>query len=69
MGLKVKIQDFQVKGFGIVDFFDDELVVEQSEESGPNEKILKVDRIVNPSGGQKHRQPLPFYFAGITDGD
>jgi hypothetical protein len=67
--LRPKSKILRVDGLVMVDSFDDEVVVEQSEEPGPNEKILKIDITVNPSGGQKQRQPSPFHFARMTDGE
>jgi hypothetical protein len=52
----------------MVDSFDDEVIAEQSEEPGPNEKILIINVTINPSGGPKQRQPLPFHFVRMTDG-
>ena len=66
--LRAKTKFLRVDGVVMVDSFDDEVIAEQAEEPGSNEKILKIDITVNPSGGQKQRQPLPFHFVRMTDG-
>ncbi|MDR4507284.1 MAG: hypothetical protein MRJ65_03435 [Candidatus Brocadiaceae bacterium] len=67
--LKPKTKFLRVDGFVMVDSFDDEVIAEQNEEQDPNEKILKIDITINPSGGPKQRQPLPFHFVRMTDGN
>ena len=66
--LRPKSKILRVDGLVMVDSFDDEVAVEQSEDPGLDEKILKLTVTVNPSGGPKQRQTLPFHFARMTDG-
>ena len=67
--LRAKTKFLRVDGIVMVDSFDDEVIAEQAEKPGSNEKILRIDITVNPSGGQKQRQPSPFHFVRMTDGD
>jgi len=66
--LRPKTKFLRVEGLVMVDSFDDEVIAEQAEEPGSNEKILKIDITVNPSGSPKQRQPLPIHFVRMTDG-
>ncbi|GJQ60236.1 MAG: hypothetical protein D8M57_10705 [Candidatus Scalindua sp. AMX11] len=66
--LRPKSKILRVDGLVMVDAFDDEVSAEQHEEPELDKKILKITVTVNPSGGPKQRQPLPFHFARMTDG-
>ena len=53
----------------MVDAFDDEVIAEQDEEHVTNDKILTINIIINPGSGPKQKQPSPFHFVRMTDGD
>lgn len=67
--LRAKTKFLRVDGIVMVDVFDDEVIAVQDEEHVTNEKILTINIIINPSGGPKQRQPAPFHFVRMTDGD
>ncbi|MBS1259478.1 MAG: hypothetical protein MAG551_02550 [Candidatus Scalindua arabica] len=67
--LRAKTKFLKVEGIIMVDAFDDEVVAEQDEEHATNENILTINLIVNPGTGPKQRQPSPFHFVRMTDGD
>ncbi len=66
--LRPKSKILRVDGLVMVDSFDDEVTAEQHDDPGTDEKILKIEITVKPSGSPKQRQPLPFHFARMTDG-
>ncbi len=66
--LRAKTKFLRIDGLVMVNSFDDEVIAEQDEVHAENEKILTINIIINPSGGQKQRQPLPFHFVRMTDG-
>ena len=67
--LRAKTKFLRVDGIVMVDSFDDEVIAEQDEDHVIDEKILIINIAVNPSGGPKQRQPLPFHFVRMTDGE
>ncbi|MBC8548022.1 MAG: hypothetical protein H8D23_00085 [Candidatus Brocadiales bacterium] len=67
--LRAKTKFLRVDGIVMVDSFDDEVIVEQDEDHVSDEKILSINITINPSGGPKQRQPLPFHFVRMTDGE
>ena len=67
--LRAKTKFLRVDGIVMVDAFDDEVIAEQDEEHEHNEKILTINIIINPGSGPKQRQPSPFHFVRMTDGD
>ena len=67
--LRAKTKFLRVDGIVMVDSFDDEVIAEQDEDHAVAEKILTINIIINPSGGPKQRQPLPFHFVRMTDGE
>ncbi|MCP5003522.1 MAG: hypothetical protein GY941_06145 [Planctomycetes bacterium] len=66
--LRPKSKILMVDGLVMVDSFDDEVTAEQHEEPAIDKKFLQINIVVKPSGGPKQRQPLPFHFARMTDG-
>lgn len=69
MGFERKTKFLRVNGLVMVNSFDDEVIAEQDEEHVDNEKILTINITINPSGGEKQPQPLPFHFVRMTDGE
>ncbi len=67
--LRAKTKFLKVEGIIMVDAFDDEVVAEQDEQHATNENILTINLIINPGTGPKQRQPSPFHFVRMTDGD
>lgn len=67
--LRAKTKFLKVDGLIMVDSFDDEVIAEQAEGPGLNEKILVINIKINSSGGPLQRQLLPFHFVRMTDGD
>jgi hypothetical protein len=67
--LRAKTKFLRVDGHVMVDSFDDEVIAEQDEDHVDNEKILTINITINPSGGEKLPQPLPFHFVRMTDGE
>ena len=67
--LRAKTKFLRVDGIVMADSFDDEVIAEQDDEHAANEKILTISITINPSGGPKQRQPLPFHFVRMTDGE
>jgi len=67
--LRAKTKFLRIDGLVMVDSFDDEVVAEQDEGHVENEKILAINITINPSGGEKQPQPLPFHFVRMTDGN
>ena len=67
--LRAKTKFLRVDGIVMVDSFDDEVIAEQDEDHVSDEKILSINITINPSGGPKQRQPLPFHFVRMTDGE
>jgi len=67
--LRAKTKFLRVDGIIMVDSFDDEVIAEQDEEHVTNEKIITINIIINPGSGPKQRQPSPFHFVRMTDGD
>ncbi len=67
--LRAKTKFLRVEEIIMVDAFDDEVIAEQDEEHVTNEKILTINIIINPGNGPKQRQPSPFHFVRMTDGD
>lgn len=69
MGFERKTKFLRVNGLVMVNSFDDEVIAEQDEDHVDNEKILTINITINPSGGEKQPQPLPFHFVRMTDGE
>ena len=67
--LRAKTKFLRIDGLVMVDSFDDEVIAEQDEDQVLNEKILTINIAINPSGGEKLPQPLPFHFVRMTDGN
>jgi hypothetical protein len=67
--LRAKTKFLRIDGLVMVDSFDDEVIAEQDEDHVLNEKILTINIAINPSGGEKQPQPLPFHFVRMTDGN
>lgn len=67
--LRAGTKFLRVDGPVMVNYFDDEVIAEQDEEHVGNEKILTINITINPSGGEKQPQPLPFHFVRMTDGE
>ena len=67
--LRAKTKFLRVEGIVMVDSFDDEVIAEQDEKHVTNEKIITINIIINPGSGPKQRQPTPFHFVRMTDGD
>ncbi len=67
--LRAKTKFLRVEGIIMVDAFDDEVIAEQDEDHAPNEKIIRINLIINPGSGPKQRQPSPFHFVRMTDGN
>ncbi len=67
--LRAKTKFLRVDGIIMVDSFDDEVIAEQDEEHAINEKVMTINIIINPGSGPKQRQPSPFHFVRMTDGD
>ncbi|MGR3293298.1 MAG: hypothetical protein ACUZ9M_04690 [Candidatus Scalindua sp.] len=67
--MRAKTKFLRVDGPVMVNSFDDEVIAEQDEDHVGNEKILTINITINPSGGEKQPQPLPFHFVRMTDGE
>jgi hypothetical protein len=67
--LRAKTKFLKVEGIIMVDAFDDEVIAEQDEEHVTNEKILAMNIIINPGSEPKQKQPSPFHFVRMTNGD
>jgi len=67
--LRAKTKFLRIDGLVMVDSFDDEVAAEQDEGHVENERILAINITINPSGGEKQPQPLPFHFVRMTDGN
>ena len=67
--LRAKTKFLRVEGIIMVDAFDDEVIAEQNEEHVTDDKILAINIIINPGSRPKQKQPSPFHFVRMTDGD
>ena len=67
--LRAKTKFLKVDGIVMIDSFDDEVIADQDEDHADDEKILTINITINSSDGPKQRQPLPFHFVRMTDGN